>query len=149
MWLDRRVRHPHGGRAQAGDRGRLLAGCRPRRGMPQTGALLTKEAVELTRHAEACGAAAVLALPPYYPPLSADGYRAYYSAVAEATKLPLGAYNIPFLTGKDFDVEALEALAQEIPSLRYVKESSGNVTQMQVVARELRGQVTVLMASIT
>ena len=112
--------------------------------MPQTGALLTKEAVELTRHAEACGAAAVLVLPPYYLPLSADGYRAYYSAVAEATKLPLGAYNIPFLTGKDFDVEALEALAQEIPSLRYVKESSGNVTQMQVVARELRGQVTVL-----
>jgi 4-hydroxy-tetrahydrodipicolinate synthase len=112
--------------------------------VPQTGALVTEEAVALTRHAAECGAAAALVLPPFYLPAPDEGYRAYYASVADATELPLVAYNIPFATGKDFDPATLGALAQEIPSVQYVKESSGDLTRIQVVARELGDDIKVL-----
>ena len=112
--------------------------------VPQTGALSTSHAVELTRHAAESGAAAALVLPPFYLPAPDEGYRAYYAAVADVTDLPLVAYNIPFATGKDFDPATLGALAQEIPSLQYVKESSGDLTRIQVLSRELGDRVKVL-----
>ena len=112
--------------------------------VPQTGALSTKEAVALTRHAAECGAAAALVLPPFYLPAPDEGYRAYYASVAEATDLPLVAYNIPFATGKDFDPATLGALADEIPSLQYVKESSGDLTRIQALSRELGDRIKVL-----
>jgi 4-hydroxy-tetrahydrodipicolinate synthase len=112
--------------------------------VPQTGALATKQAVELTRHASECGATAALVLPPFYLPAPDEGYRAYYASVADATELPLVAYNIPFATGKDFDPATLGALAQEIPSVQYVKESSGDLTRIQVLSRELGERIRVL-----
>ena len=112
--------------------------------VPQTGALSTKEAVELTRHAAKCGAAAALVLPPFYLPAPDEGYLAYYAAVADATDLPLVAYNIPFATGKDFDPATLGALTREVPSVQYVKESSGDLTRIQVLSRELGDHIKVL-----
>lgn len=112
--------------------------------VPQTGALSTKEAIALTRHAADSGAAAALVLPPFYLPAPDEGYRSYYASVAEATDLPLVAYNIPFATGKDFDPATLGALAEEIPSLQYVKESSGDVTRIQALSLELGDRIKVL-----
>jgi 4-hydroxy-tetrahydrodipicolinate synthase len=110
----------------------------------QTGAMSTRQAVALTRHAEASGARAALVLPPWYVPMPLDRYRAYYAAVAEASDLPLIAYNIPRGTGIDFDPDSFVAMAQDIPSLKYVKESSGNITQVGRYARDYADVVTVL-----
>src|SRR5919199_6150818 len=49
-----------------------------------TGALSTDETVELSVHAEASGAAAVMIVAPFYDPLSWRELLAHYTAVAEA-----------------------------------------------------------------
>ena len=48
------------------------------------------------------------------------------------------------MTAEDFDPATLGALAQEIPSVQYVKESSGDLTRIQVLSRELGDRVKVL-----
>jgi 4-hydroxy-tetrahydrodipicolinate synthase len=49
--------------------------------------------VDLARHAEAAGAAAVMVWPPYYGPRTADGVRAFYEYVAERIDIGLIAYS--------------------------------------------------------
>src|SRR5262245_18733708 len=60
-----------------------------------TGALSTRETVELSRHAEAAGAAAVMIVPPFYEALAWPELRAHYTAVADAIALPIMYYNLP------------------------------------------------------
>ena len=49
-----------------------------------TGALSTRETVELSVHAEHAGAAAVMIVPPFYDALSWRELLAHYTAVADA-----------------------------------------------------------------
>lgn len=60
------------------------------------GAMSTSEAVALAQHAEKAGANAVSALPPIGN-YSFDEVKAYYSAIAGATSLPLIIYYFPAL----------------------------------------------------
>src|SRR5918911_3988772 len=64
-----------------------------------TGALSTRETVELSRHAEASGAAAVMVVPPFYDALSWPELLAHYAAVADAIAIPIMYYNLPSATG--------------------------------------------------
>jgi 4-hydroxy-tetrahydrodipicolinate synthase len=64
-----------------------------------TGALSTRETVELSRHAERAGAAAVMVVPPFYDALSWRELLAHYTAVAEAIDIPIMYYNLPGATG--------------------------------------------------
>ncbi len=49
--------------------------------------------VELARHADAAGAAAVMVWPPYYGPRTAEGVRVFYEYVAERIDIGLIAYS--------------------------------------------------------
>src|ERR671917_487738 len=49
-----------------------------------TGALTTRETIELSVHAQQAGAAAVMIVPPFYHPPSWPGVAAHHTAVAEA-----------------------------------------------------------------
>ena len=51
-----------------------------------TGALSTRETVELSVHAERAGAAAVMVVPPFYDALSWRELLAHYTAVAERSR---------------------------------------------------------------
>ena len=64
-----------------------------------TGALSTRETVELSVHAERAGAAAVMIVPPFYDALPWRELLAHYSAVAEAIEVPIMYYNLPAATG--------------------------------------------------
>jgi 4-hydroxy-tetrahydrodipicolinate synthase len=64
-----------------------------------TGALSTRETVELSRHAERAGAAAVMIVPPFYDALSWRELLAHYTAVADAIELPIMYYNLPGASG--------------------------------------------------
>src|SRR5215470_449294 len=55
----------------------------------QTGALSTAEAVELSRHAEAAGAAVLMVVAPYYEPLSLEETLDYLRAVANSVDIPI------------------------------------------------------------
>ena len=60
-----------------------------------TGALSTRETVELSVHAEQAGAAAVMVVPPFYDALSWPELLAHYTAVADAIEIPIMYYNLP------------------------------------------------------
>jgi dihydrodipicolinate synthase/N-acetylneuraminate lyase len=64
-----------------------------------TGALSTRETVELSVHAERSGAAAVMIVPPFYDALSWEELLAHYSAVAAAIGIPIMYYNLPSASG--------------------------------------------------
>jgi 4-hydroxy-tetrahydrodipicolinate synthase len=98
--------------------------------LAHAGATSSREAIEYARHAERVGATAIMLATPYYEPIGFDEAYAYYAAVADATSLPICAYNFPPATGLHLDTEFLVKLAREIPSVKYVKDSSANVMQM-------------------
>lgn len=77
---------------------------------------------DLVAHAEAEGADAVLAMPPWGVPPSQDAIVRYYEAIAAESDLPILAYNNPSVT-IDMDRETIREVAR-IDGVDYVKESS-------------------------
>jgi 4-hydroxy-tetrahydrodipicolinate synthase len=68
-----------------------------------TGALSTRETVELSVHAERTGAAAVMIVPPFYDALGWRELLAHYQAVAARIRIPIMYYNLPGATGVTLD----------------------------------------------
>src|SRR5919202_2976652 len=75
-----------------------------------TGALSTRETVELSVHAEEAGAAAVMIVPPFYDPLSWRELLAHYSAVADAIDIPIMYYNLPGASGVRLSADQVREL---------------------------------------
>ena len=93
------------------------------------GAVTTREAVALARHAEAAGADAVSAITPYFVAPSQDELYGYYMALAEAVSLPLLAYNNPARTGVDLRPATAARLARDALNFAGIKDSGGDLTQ--------------------
>jgi 4-hydroxy-tetrahydrodipicolinate synthase len=93
-----------------------------------TGALSTRETVELSVHAERSGAAAVMIVPPFYEALSWRELLAHYTAVADAIEIPIMYYNLPSATG----VKLTAAQLRELP-VTSLKDTGGDA----VAATEL------------
>jgi 4-hydroxy-tetrahydrodipicolinate synthase len=88
-----------------------------------TGALSTRETVELSLHAERAGAAAVMIVPPFYDALSWRELRAHYTAVADAIGIPIMYYNLPSASG----VTLTAAQLRELP-IACLKDTGGDAT---------------------
>jgi 4-hydroxy-tetrahydrodipicolinate synthase len=86
-----------------------------------TGALSTRETVELSVHAEQAGAAAVMIVPPFYDALSWRELLAHYTAVAEAIEIPIMYYNLPSASG----VKLTAAQLRELP-ITCLKDTGGD-----------------------
>jgi dihydrodipicolinate synthase/N-acetylneuraminate lyase len=86
------------------------------------GAPSTAEAVDLARHAEAAGADAVGAIPPYYYAYSQAQLIEHYRALIKAVKIPVFVYNNPELSRNPVLPESLRILAED--GLGGVKDSS-------------------------
>ena len=95
-----------------------------------TGAEDTREAVALSREAEALGAAGVLVIPPFYSVPTEDELFVHYSRIAEAIGVPIMVYNNPATANVDLLPGFLARLAQ-IDNCRYVKESTLEVTRVR------------------
>lgn len=95
----------------------------------QTGATTTAEAIALSRAAERSGADVLMLVTPYYEPLSLEETVAYLKDVAGAVDLPVMLYNIPAVTGVNLDPGTARSLAEEVPTIRYIKDSSANWEQ--------------------
>ena len=101
----------------------------------------TAEALELTRHAKADGAAATLHVAGYYNKPSAAGYLRHFLSLADEVDLPLIVYNIAPRTAKNIDTETMLKLAEH-PNIVGVKEASGDYTQrMDLIRRRPAGFV--------
>jgi 4-hydroxy-tetrahydrodipicolinate synthase len=94
-----------------------------------TGSNSTAEAIKLTRGAQELGADAALLISPYYNKPTQDGIVAHYAAIAEATRIPLIAYNIQARTASNITTETMARLAR-VPRIVGVKEASGSIAQV-------------------
>ncbi|NMB61855.1 MAG: dihydrodipicolinate synthase family protein [Chloroflexi bacterium] len=86
------------------------------------GAVNTKQAVDLAKHAESIGADAIGAIPPYYYSYTDYDLLEYYRAILSATKLPFFAYNNPGLSNNPLSPKIVNTLAKE--GLYGIKDSS-------------------------
>ena len=118
-----------------GERGRLLeividqnAGRVPV--IAHTGAMTTTEAVALSEHAAAVGAAGLLVLPPYKDRLTVQETGDYLCAIADSGPLPVIVYNLPLATGVNLGPEDIAGMADRSPNIRYVKDTSGDFHQL-------------------
>ncbi|MEV0181810.1 4-hydroxy-tetrahydrodipicolinate synthase [Streptomyces sp. NPDC050625] len=95
----------------------------------QTGAMSTKEAIELSRHAEAAGASVLMVVAPYYEPLTLDETLHYLRSVAGAVGIPIMLYNLPGATGVNLSPETVGRLASEVENIQYIKDTSADMAQ--------------------
>jgi 4-hydroxy-tetrahydrodipicolinate synthase len=95
----------------------------------QTGAVSTREAVALSRHAESVGASVLMVVAPYYEPLTLDETLTYLRTVADAVSIPIMLYNLPAATGVNLSAEVVGALAAEVDNIRYIKDTSADMAQ--------------------
>ena len=79
-------------------------------------------AIKLARHAEAKGADAVIALPPFLGHAGLDTATDYYRSLAQAVKLPIFIQNSGGPWGPALSTELVIQLARELPQLGYIKE---------------------------
>lgn len=93
-----------------------------------TGALSTRDTVELSVHAQQAGAAAVMVVPPFYDALSWRELKAHFEAVAGAIDIPIMYYNLPGATGQTLSAQQL----RELP-IACLKDTGGDA----VLATEL------------
>jgi 4-hydroxy-tetrahydrodipicolinate synthase len=97
--------------------------------VPGIGAMTTREAVALAKHAEGAGATAVLAVAPYYEPLEVPEVKRYFYDVADAIAIPLVVYNLPVATGVNLTPDDIREMATTCENIRYVKDTTGDLTQ--------------------
>ena len=109
-----------------------------------TGSNSTAEALELTRLSDEAGADAVLVVAPYYNKPSQEGLFRHYSAIAEATDLPIILYSIPSRCGVEIGVPLVERLRAKYSNVRWIKEAGGSVDRVDQLKRAMGDDITVL-----
>jgi 4-hydroxy-tetrahydrodipicolinate synthase len=109
-----------------------------------TGSNSTAEALEYTRQSDEAGADAVLIVAPYYNTPSQEGLFRHYSALAEATELPIILYSIPSRCGVEIGVPTVERLRSRYSHVRWIKEAGGSVDRVDQFKRAMGDDITVL-----
>ena len=113
--------------------------------VPQTGATSTREAIELSQHAQKHGADAIMVVAPYYEPFSITEVKRYYADVAGSVSIPVMAYNLPAATGVNLTPQILGELIDEVPNIKYVKDTSGDFTAAAQLIHEFGDRVSVFV----
>lgn len=98
-----------------------------------TGSNNTAHAVMMSKEAADFGADGLLVVTPYYNKTSQAGLIASYTAIADATNLPVIMYNVPSRTGVNIAPETARTLSAH-PKINAIKEASGNISQVAKIA---------------
>ena len=85
----------------------------------------TAKAAFWAREASEVGADGILSVSPSYNKPTPDGLFRHFSAISDATDLPIVLYNVPGRTGSDLDVDTIVRLTQ-IANVAALKEASPN-----------------------
>ena len=102
------------------------------------GATGTREAIELSRHAEETGADGVLVVSPFYWKVGEEALFRHFAAVAESVGIPTLVYNLPLLTGIDLSPTLVRRLAEECPNATGIKDTVTEYSHTVKVLREVR-----------
>ncbi|MDF2040268.1 dihydrodipicolinate synthase family protein [Cytobacillus oceanisediminis] len=107
------------------------------------------EVLNLCTFAEEQGADAVLAVNPYYWPLSEEQLYGFYGAIAENTSLPVILYNIPSLSGQSLSADLVKKLSIDYQNICGIKETIndfGHIRQMIKEVTKVRSDFMVFTA---
>jgi len=94
-----------------------------------SGSNSTKEAIELSKHAEQAGADAVLIVTPYYNKPTQEGLYQHFKAINDAIGIPIIIYNIPGRSVIDMSVDTMKRLF-ELKNIAGVKDATANVLRV-------------------
>ncbi len=97
-----------------------------------TGSNSTACAIEISKEACDAGADALLLVTPYYNKTSQRGLIAHYTAIHDATNLPIILYNVPSRTGLNIAPETAYELSK-LPRINGIKEASGSLEQIEKI----------------
>ena len=92
----------------------------------------TAHTIELAHQAAEAGADGLLVVTPYYSKPSQAGIMEHFTAVADATDLPIMLYDIPGRTGTPIETKTLIELADH-PRIVAVKDAKGLVVESATV----------------
>ena len=99
-----------------------------------TGAITTRETLELTRHARSIGATAASVITPWYYQHSDDALEAHFRAILEATPdFPVYLYNLPKFGNNSLSAALVTRLAGRFENCVGLKDSSGDLLTMSAV----------------
>jgi 4-hydroxy-tetrahydrodipicolinate synthase len=76
------------------------------------------------------GVSGLLTANPFYNKPGQEGQYRHFRAIAEAVPCPVVLYNIPGRTGANLEPATILRLAEDVPNIQGVKESSGNLQQI-------------------
>ncbi|MBO5771686.1 MAG: 4-hydroxy-tetrahydrodipicolinate synthase [Alistipes sp.] len=93
----------------------------------------TRDVIEQLRTIDTSGYSAILSVNPYYNKPNQEGLFRHFSAIAEASPLPIVLYNIPGRTGVNMNPETVVRLATAHDNIIGIKEASGNIEQMRQI----------------
>ncbi|AZQ73870.1 MULTISPECIES: 4-hydroxy-tetrahydrodipicolinate synthase [Streptomyces] len=100
-----------------GDRAHVVAGA---------GTNDTHHSIELARAAEQAGAHGLLVVTPYYSKPPQEGLRRHFTAIADATGLPVMVYDIPGRSGVEIETETMVRIAEH-PRIVANKDAKGDL----------------------
>ncbi|WP_437891093.1 dihydrodipicolinate synthase family protein [Phytobacter sp. V91] len=98
----------------------------------------TEEAVKLARHAEACGADAVVAINPYYWKVAPRNLDDYYQQIARSVSLPVIIYNFPDLTGQDLTPAIVKRLVLANDNIVGIKDTIDSVGHLRAMINTVK-----------
>jgi 4-hydroxy-tetrahydrodipicolinate synthase len=92
--------------------------------------------------AEESGASALLVFPPapftlgQSPAMAVEHFR----RIADASRLPIIVFQYPLATGQGYPRDTLHKMIERVPTIRAIKDWSGNVPQHELHIRELQSR---------
>lgn len=92
----------------------------------------TAYAIELSKEAKSLGADALLQVTPYYNKCSQRGLIKHFTAIADATDLPVVLYNVPSRTGVNISADTYKVLSEH-KNIVATKEASGDIAHIAKV----------------
>lgn len=98
-----------------------------------------EDSVNLAKVAHQAGADGVVATPPYYFAPSQSDMVAWFTALADASPLPVYMYNMPSHVKVNIDPDTVARLASH-PNIKGLKDSSHNMTYFQTLSYLTRNE---------
>lgn len=90
----------------------------------------TRQAVDEARRMSSLGVSWLLSATPYYNKPTPDGLFRHFSAIADASQVPICLYNVPGRTALNMQPATVLRLSEH-PNIIGIKESSGDLAQVQ------------------
>jgi len=94
----------------------------------------TREVIQTIAETDLRGVSALLSVSPYYNKPSQEGIYQHFTALAEASPIPLILYNVPGRTASNLTAETTLRLAKH-RNIIGIKEASGNLEQCMRIAK--------------